>query len=116
MSAVAELLRFIKQAHPDIKSVALVTDHIAITTGQRRWWSGCGGFPTPHCPNDACNEMRNYAQAFCVEGHLNASDADSRPPEAAAAKQIECSEIDMAWPSPSAFLHPYATRTGVRGF
>ena len=105
-----------KQAHPDIKSVALVTDHIAITTGQRRWWSGHGGFSTSHYLNDAYNEMHNYAQAFYVEGHLNVSDADSRSPEAAAAKQIECSEIDMVWPSLSTFLHPYATRTDVRGF
>lgn len=114
--AVTEALRYIKQAFPDLKRIALVTDHVAIPNGQRRWWSRYGGFSTAYHLNEAFKEMYNYAEAFHVEGINNIADSDSRSIEAAKAKDIVCNEIDIVWPPLETFSHPYIIRPPIKGF
>lgn len=114
--AVTEALRFVKQTFPELKSVALVTDHVAIPNGQRRWWSGYGGFSTSFYLNEAFREMHSFAQAFHVKGELNITDSDSRSEQAARAKEITWTEIEITWPPLQSFKHPYATRPPIKGF
>jgi hypothetical protein len=60
--------------------VALVSDHVALTTGQRRWYSNFGGFSTSYHLNEFYDEIYSGGggEVFYVEGEDNQADALSR--------------------------------------
>eukprot|EP00743_Colponemidia_sp_Colp-15_P017100 GILK01021043.1.p1 GENE.GILK01021043.1~~GILK01021043.1.p1 ORF type:complete len:274 (-),score=9.91 GILK01021043.1:311-1036(-) len=114
--AATELCRWIKELFPAVKKIALVTDHMALARGQMRWWSGNGGFSTAFFINEAFREINDFAEVFHVKGEANICDADSRSTEAAKAKSIQVSEMEMVWPELTTFEHPFATRPPIKGF
>ena len=63
-------------------SVALVTDHQAMVSGQRRWWNGFGGFsPNPFLNNFFAllyGGTTRQRDVFFVEGEINPTDGLSR--------------------------------------
>ena len=61
-------------------TVALLTDHIAVATGQVRWWSGNGGLSTSWDPNEAHREMADgfATEVWHVDGVRNITDSLSR--------------------------------------
>lgn len=64
--------------------IALVTDHIAIATGQRRWYSNFGGFSTSYHLNACFDELYEHGggEVFHVDGARNEADQLSRDPSA----------------------------------
>jgi integrase len=63
---------------PEMK-IACVSDHAAITTGQRRWWSGNAGFSANPYLNSCYQQMIAMgAIAFFLAGEANPADAPSR--------------------------------------
>jgi hypothetical protein len=66
-------------------SIALITDHIAMSSGQRRWNSGYGGFSsTGFHLNEFFRELyaNGGGEIFHVEGEQNRADGLSRDPTA----------------------------------
>ncbi len=92
-TAAAEILRTVREKFPP-GNIKMVTDHIALVAGQRRWWSGNGGASTSFFINRAFQEAGNNATFFHVKGVRNQTDADSRSTAAARAKRIEIHEVD----------------------
>jgi hypothetical protein len=92
-------------------NIALITDHLAIPSGQRRPRSGNGGFSKSyHLNNFYCSfygDDNRDNQAFFVDGKLNLSDGISRENEIG--QPLRVREIsNMTFPSLKDFSHPYA--------
>lgn len=115
-TAAKELPQWMKEQFPNVTRVALVTDHIALAKGQRRWWSGNGGFSTAYPINEAFRIINGFAEVFHVKGTDNPCDADSRSTEAAKSKDINVSEIQEVFPDLRNYEHPYLTRPVRCGF
>lgn len=115
-TAAVELCRWLKKAYPEVKRIALVSDHLALAKGQRRWWSGNGGFSTAFPINEAFKEINGYAQVFHVDGVNNICDEDSRSSLAAAAKTLRVESVQEVFPDMREFVHPFANRPAVRGY
>lgn len=114
--AATELCKWVKTNFPEIRRVALVTDHMALARGQIRWWSGNGGFSTAFFINEAFKEINDFAEVFHVQGESNLCDADSRSAEAAKSKNIAATEIEMVWPDLQSFEHPFLVRPALMGY
>ena len=115
-TAAKELLRWMKVEFPAAKKIALVTDHLALAKGQRRWWSGNAGFSTAFHLNEAFKEINGTAEVFHVEGEANICDEDSRSAQAAAARFIRVEKMQELVPDLTGFDHPYKERQPVKGF
>ena len=62
-----------------VPRVALITDHAALVTGQRRWWNHHGGFSANGWLNEAFRRMAAAnVTAFHIPGEMNPADAASR--------------------------------------
>ena len=115
-TAAKEVCSWMKRKHPHVKKVALVTDHEALANGQRRWWSGNGGFSTAFHLNAAFRETNGYAEIFHVQGKENLCDGDSRSAEAAACRTIRYEVVNEVFPDLNQFVHPWLVRPVVAGF
>ena len=108
--AALRALFWARQQHPGA-NVALVTDHIAIATGQRRWSSRYGGFSTSYHLNELYKELyaRGTSQVFFVQGENNMADGPSRDPSAQLS--LTATRVAVTIPSLTVFAHPYAKQT-----
>ena len=91
--------------------IAVVTDHIALAYGQRRWWSHHGGFSPSFALNTCFTKLYNTfheVQIFYVEGECNPADGPSR--DTTPSPYPSSSVISYNFPHLSSFFHPYATR------
>jgi hypothetical protein len=87
--------------------IALVTDHVAIATGQRRWYSNFGGFSTSYHLNSCFEELYGHGggEVFHVDGVLNEADQLSRDPSASwrlTAKRVSATFRDLR-----SVIHPH---------
>ena len=65
--------------NPQLIKTAVITDHQAVVTGQRRWWSGNGGFSDNPFLNEALSLLHQCnAVAFHIPGDKNPADGPSR--------------------------------------
>jgi hypothetical protein len=78
LRAAACAVRWVR-AQPGYENakVALVSDHVALTTGQRRCYSNFGGFSTSYHPNQIYDELYSNGggEVFYVEAEDNQADA-----------------------------------------
>ena len=109
--AISNLLLYLRK-NCTIKNphIAVVTDHSALVTGQRRWYSFCGGFSCAYELNRAFKTLYDWdprAQLFFVEGIKNTADGPSR----AADSNLFISErplpLGFVFPSLKDFSHPF---------
>ncbi len=117
--AAKEIVTWARSKFGKDARIALVTDHEALAKGQRRWWSGHGGFSTAYHLNEAFKEINKNirAEIWHVEGLKNPTDGDSRSDVAAKTKGINVTEMEVQRiPQLSEFYHPYARRPTVIGF
>ena len=115
-TAAKELCHWMKEEFPLVKKIALVTDHMALAKGQKRWWSGNGGFSTAFHINEAFREINGYAEVFHVEGERNICDEDSRSMQAAKARFLQKTEVDELLPDLYGMEHPFLVRRPTKGF
>jgi len=80
--AISSLLSFVrKNCTIPNPHIAVITDHSALPTAQRRWFSGCGGFSSSFELNRAFKTLYDWdprGQIFFVEGTKNPADGPSR--------------------------------------
>jgi hypothetical protein len=95
--------------------VAVVTDHEALAKGQRRWWSGYGGFSSSFPLNDFFAELYSgddlsewRRDVFYVAGPKNPADGPSR--SVSVGEPLTVSATDFVFPDVSTFTHPFAGR------
>ena len=87
---------------------AVVTDHIAIVTGQRRWRSSNGGFSAAWTLNSAFMQSHQDGMTtdfFYVEGEKNIADGPSRDPTNR--EDLSVTNANILIPSLQQFWHPY---------
>jgi len=80
--AAKRVVQWIRIQCPD-GNLAVVSDHAALTSGQRRWWSGHGGVSTAYHINAFFEALyqgdaAKRADVFYVKGEENPADAPSR--------------------------------------
>lgn len=88
---------------------ALITDHAAMNTGQRRWHSHHGGFSANFDLNSAFRAINSSwieTEVFGIEGELNPADGPSRDPSNSDAMQVTQTSL-LATESLDEFWHPY---------
>jgi hypothetical protein len=99
-------VEWIRRRHPGAR-IALVSDHAAIAHGQRRWYSGNGGFSSSYRLNELFRVL--YAagggEVFFVDGDLNPADGPSRDPTAPFA--LTATHANVVIPDLRAFHHPH---------
>jgi hypothetical protein len=102
-------IQWARAQHPNA-FIALVTDHSALATGQRRWNSRFGGFSTSYHLNELYRELysRGSGEIFFVIGSLNPADGPSRDPTALS---LTARPEPFTFPALSTFSHPHATIT-----
>ena len=91
--------RWIKQQCPGA-NVAIVSDHVALTTGQRRWWSGHGGVSTAYYLNAFFEELYSddsgqRIDVFYVNGEENPADAPSRANKVGDPLRVKRSDVEI---------------------
>jgi hypothetical protein len=92
--------------------VAVITDHDALATGQRQWFSGYKGFSAAYPLNDFFDELYRdddlqamRRDVLYVEGIHNISDAESRSVHIR--QPLEARRTNIFFPDVSNFAHPY---------
>ena len=106
-TAAKEILIWLRNTYKHVKRVALVTDHMALAMGQKRWWTGYGGHSTAFHINEAFKEINDFAQVFHVDGEHNICDEDSRSSEARMCKIAKIIECNEKWYGLENCTHPY---------
>lgn len=111
--AAREAILWAKSKGP-LGNLALVVDHQAIASGQRRWWDAFKGFSAAFPLNALFFEL--YAESsfpplrrdvFYVKGELNIADAPSR--DVAVGEPFSAAPVSMTFPDVALFDHPYAS-------
>jgi hypothetical protein len=104
--AATRCVQWIRQQHPGAR-IALVTDHAAIASGQRRWYSGNGGFSSSYLLNELFRVLYGGGggEVFFVDGVLNPADGPSRDVSATFALTVTPTRI--IFPDLQAFHHPH---------
>tara|TARA_B110000093_G_scaffold168994_1_gene196568 strand:+ start:87 stop:3518 length:3432 start_codon:yes stop_codon:yes gene_type:complete len=110
----AEIVEWVrKELPPDRQRLAVVTDHIAMVTAQRRPGSGHGGFSMSYHLNRFFNVLytgfSDRADVFHVEGTKNITDLTSRSVRLNDPRRI-IDRSDVTFPPLSDFAHPYRTQ------
>lgn len=109
-TAALRVLRWIRE-HVDHPRVAIVTDHSAIESAQRRWNSNFNGFGRTARLNDlyleAYGGKYQRVEFFFVDTEHNLADKPSRDSTATFQLQIRTDQI--IFPSLGEFKHSYAT-------
>jgi hypothetical protein len=108
--AVTRVLQWLRRANKGPLRVAVVTDHAALESGQRRWFSGNGGFSHSHHLNEAYKTA--YADGWEVEffhinGEENPADGPSR--DVLASRQLDVVNADVQLPSLRKLRHSHRT-------
>jgi hypothetical protein len=110
--SATEALRWIASIC-DLGHTAMVSDHEALATGQRRWWSGHGGFSPAFFLNDFYLEFYGTVDlstwrrdVFHVEGDKNIVDGPSR--SVAIGEPLRVRPANIVFPDVSSYRHPYA--------
>jgi len=87
--------------------VALITDHVAIATGQKRWYSANGGFSTSYFLNECFKELYEHGggEVFHVDGERNEADQLSRDPHASTVLSV--TPVNVAFRSLASVRHPH---------
>ena len=87
--------------------IALITDHVAIATGQRRWYSNNGGFSTSFHLNEVFRELYDHGggEVFHVEGVRNEADQLSRDPYASTT--LRATRAKVSFKELGSLRHPY---------
>ena len=107
--AVERCLTHLSQRQNPPKRIAVVTDHIAIVSGQSRWTSRFAGFSASWFLNSAYKSATQFdrVEFFYIKGAENPADAASREVSAGfdlAAKPLQ----PLALPALSSLYHPHA--------
>lgn len=93
-------------------SIAIVTDHEAVTIKQRRSWKATGGFSSAYFLNEVfrrADDLKINVQFYYVHGELNPADGPSR--STALGDETKAKRrTDITLPDLQQFVHPYATR------
>jgi hypothetical protein len=114
--AASEALLWAKGNIGSKAHIAVVSDHSALADGQRRWWSGYGGFSASFPLNTFYNEFYSSVDlnvvrrdVFFVEGSKNPADGPSRSVSIGDPLSVSRA-TDFVFPDVSTFFHPYAER------
>jgi hypothetical protein len=96
--------------------VAVVTDHFAMASGQRRWWSGYAGFSPAYPLNRffetiyGADDLGAFRRdVFYVEGEKNIADGPSRSVDIGQPLTVSAAPNSL-FPDVRTFWHPYAER------
>lgn len=113
--ALTTILKFLQKHFPFITHprIAVITDHIALPTAQRKWYSFCGGFSTSYELNRAYETLYmwdQHAQIFYVEGTKNFADGPSRSSDMNLFVTERPIPLGFVFPSLTSFYHPYLAR------
>lgn len=110
-SAALNAVRWtLEQLRTRTPRIALVTDHVALAAGQRRWSSAFCGFGRSFPINEFYRVLYAAApdsQIFFVDGISNIADAPSR--NLPAHFGFSANAADIVFPRLAGFSHPYAT-------
>lgn len=109
------VIEVIKKLRTRIKGpIAIVSDHAALATGQRRPLTGNGGFSKAYWLNEAFHTLyddEEEHQIFYVEGIKNPADSASRATSVGDTRWIEAVCPELLFPPLKAFHHPYLEDT-----
>jgi hypothetical protein len=93
-------------------SVAVISDHKALVTGQRQWFSGYRGFSSAYPLNDFFLEFygtddisQHRRDVFHVDGTDNIADAESR--SVSLRQPLTAMQANVLFPDVSHYFHPY---------
>jgi len=89
--------------------IAVVTDHVAMATGQRRWYASYGGFSTSFFLNSFFEELYDHGggEVFHIDGVRNGADQLSRDPRAPLTMAVR--EVDLSFTDLRSLRHPHRT-------
>lgn len=107
-TAVARCLKWVYLLG-GIRKICVVTDHIALVTGQKRWESSNGGFSSAFHLNEAFRMAYNLfdrTEFFYVEGTKNPADGPSRDDKNTYELKVEMLEETTSW-NIHEYEHPY---------
>ncbi len=107
--AVCRALDYIAEHSLTPKRIALITDHIALATGQRRWFSNHGGVSVAHQLNCAFKRMHSHSiecDTFYLAGDQNPADALSR--DSASPLSVRALRCAVRLPALARAWHPFA--------
>jgi hypothetical protein len=107
--AALEAVRWARRHLGRSAKIALITDHAAMATGQRRWYANYGGFSGSYHLNSFYDEFyaRGGGEVFYVEGLRNEADQLSR--DASAPYHLRVATCDVTFKELTSVIHPYAT-------
>jgi hypothetical protein len=109
-TAALRAVQWTRQQLGGAASIALVTDHIAMASGQRRWNSGFGGFSsTGFHLNEFYRELyaNGGGEVFYVEGEHNRADGLSRDPTAPF--HLKAQRAQLTFRDLGLVAHPFET-------
>lgn len=92
-------------------SIALVSDHRSIATGQRRWFSFFGGSGASYYLNhlyEVFYDSPYEREIYYVEGPMNIADKASR--SSRLRQPLRWNKADVIFPSLAHYEHPYASK------
>jgi hypothetical protein len=107
--AALEAVRWARRRLGGSAKIALITDHAAMATGQRRWHANHGGFSGSYHLNAFYDELYAHGEGevFYVEGERNEADQLSR--DASAPYQLRATASPVTFKELASVKHPYAT-------
>jgi len=87
--------------------IAVITDHVAMATGQRRWYASYGGFSTSFFLNGFFEELYDHGggEIFHIDGVFNRADQLSRDPRAPLTMAVR--EVDVVFTDLRSLRHPH---------
>lgn len=107
-TAATRAIRWAREKLGANASVAVITDHAAMVTGQRRWESRYGGFSSSgYHLNEFYRELYDAGggEVFHVEGEHNRADGISRDPSATSTLKV--SQSDVTFRELYSVTHPF---------
>ena len=112
--AARDALQWARTQQP-LGHAAVVTDHQALATGQRRWHSAYAGFSSAFHLNDFFAELygaddlgSTRRDVFFVDGVRNVADGPSR--SVGVRESLSVRPANIVFPDVSSFVHPFASR------
>ena len=110
--AASEIIAWARARWGGDANVALISDHSAMATGQRRWWSGNGGFSTAYHLNLFFSTLYGGGErndVWYVEGPKNIADGVSRMNNIG--DPLRFQRVDkVLFPSLQTFYHPFVDK------
>ena len=108
--AATELVRWLRAR--GAKQLAVVSDHIALASGQRRPAAGTGAFSKAYYLNEffrALYSEKGIQEVFFIDGLDNPADTPSRSTWVGDTSWHVRPLTDVTFPSLAGFVHPYAS-------